>query len=70
MFGYTKATPKELLKKWIVFYRTHSGGFGEVGWITFNTREEAEKWGETFKAENSYVSEIIVRHPSKIYSSY
>ena len=70
MYRYTKKTPTAMLKKWQVCYRTKNGGYGEVGWVLFKTKEKAEAWAAEFKAENSYVAETIVRHPAPIYSAY
>ena len=72
-YGYRATsgkTDKETLKKYQVFYRSEYGGFGEIGYILFNTEEEARTWGEEYKQSHSYVVEIIVRHPSPIYSNY
>ena len=67
---YAKRSAADL-KKWQVAYRCKDGGFGIVGYVClFKTRKEAEEFGEKFKAEHSYVSEIIIQHPSKIYSTY
>lgn len=66
--GYRSA--KELAK-WQVAYRTASGGFGIVGWVClFVRKEDAVAFGEKFKAEHDYVTEIIIQHPSKCYSAY
>lgn len=70
MYGYTRKTPERTMKKWQVFYRTKDGGFGEIGWVLFKTKEEAEAWAADFKAKTSYVTETIVRHPAPIYSGY
>lgn len=57
--------------KWQVAYRTTDGGFGICGWVClFDRKEDAVAFGEKFKAEKSYVAEIIVQHPSKCYSAY
>ena len=72
-YGYRATsgkTDKETLKKYQVFYRSEDGGFGEIGYILFNTEKEARKWGEEFKKTHSYVTEIIVRHPNATYSNY
>lgn len=69
-WGGTGVTPKEELKKWVIYYRTDDGGLGEIGWKTFTDYNEAVAYGEEFKAEKGYVTKIIVRHPSKIYSTY
>ena len=68
MTGYRKESE---MKKYQVCYRCDDGGFGIVGYLPlFNTKEEADRYGEQFKAEHSYVKEIIVRHPPKLYSTY
>ena len=61
---------KDTLKKYQVCYRSIYGSFGEIGYKLFDTKDEALEWGEKFKQETGYVSEIIVRHPSAIYSNY
>ena len=70
MKGYTRKTPKQTLKKWQVCYRTDNGGYGEVGYILFDTKKEAEAWAAGFKEEKDYVVETIVKHPAPIYSAY
>ena len=71
MSGYTKQRPQADLKKWQVAYRTKSGSFGIVGYVPlFKSKKDAEQFGEQFKAQHGYVTEIIVQHPSKMYSSY
>lgn len=66
----TGVTSKDTLKKYQVCYRTDDGGFGEIGYQLFDTKEQATTFGEKFRNENSWVTEIIIRHPSKIYSNY
>ena len=62
---------KDEQKKWEVAYRTDSGSFGICGYAgLFAKHEDAEKFGEKFKAENSWCTEIIIRHPSACYSNY
>ena len=71
MSGYTKHRPKADLKKWQVAYRTDDGGFGIVGYVPlFDRKKDAERFAKQYKAEHSYVTEIIIQHPSKMYSSY
>lgn len=73
-YGYgrssSRATDKDTLKKYQVCYRSIYGGFGEIGYKLFDTKDEALAWGEKFKNESGYVSEIIIRHPNAIYSNY
>ena len=69
--GMTGYRTKSEMEKWQVCYRCKDGGFGIIGYLPlFTTKEEADRYGEQFKAENAYVSEIIVRHPPKMYSTY
>lgn len=69
--GMTAYRTKTELRKWQVAYRTKDGGFGIIGWLPlFRTKKEAQEIGEKFKAENPYVTEILIRHPSKMYSAY
>ena len=68
-WGGTGALSPENCAKWIVGYRSEYGGYGEVGEL-FATKEEAIAFGEQYKAQHSWVTEIIVKHPSKIYSTY
>ena len=63
-------TEKASLKKWQVFYRTKSGGFGEIGYKLFNTKEQAIAFGEELKRKDDYITEIIVRRPCSTYSNY
>lgn len=59
------------LRKWEIAYRSEYGGVGIIGWLPlFATKEEAQLVGERFKAENSFVAEIMIRHPAKMYSAY
>lgn len=68
MTGYRTASEME---KWQVCYRTKDGGFGIIGWIPLlDNKAEADRIGRKFMEENAYVSEIIVRHPPKLYSTY
>lgn len=69
-YGNSGVTSKDTLKKYQVCYRSIYGSFGEIGYKLFDTEEEALAWGENFKQETGYVSEIIVRHPRAIYSNY
>ena len=59
-----------MLKKWQVFYRSKRGGFGEIGYKLFDTKEAAEEWGNSFMKRAPWVAEIIVRHPAKVFSNY
>lgn len=69
--GLTGYYTKIQQKKWIVGYRSKWGGYGEVGYMPlFNTRKEAEEFGKQFKADNSFVAEIIIKHPAAMYSTY
>ena len=61
---------KETIAKHQVGYRTDDGGYGEIGWRLFDTYEAAAEFGQQFKEEKSYVTEIIIKHPSKCYSNY
>lgn len=66
--GYRSAKEQA---KWQVGYRTKDGGFGIVGYVCpFSRKEDAEAFGEKYKAEHDYVTEIIIQHPSKCYSAY
>lgn len=56
-------------QKWQVFYRCHDGGFGETSYL-HNTYDEAVAYGDRYKAEHSWVKEIIIRHPSRCYSAF
>ena len=69
-YGGYSVTPREIQERFQVCYRCKDGGYGEIGWITFKTEKEAETYGEKFKVEHSYVSEIIVEHPKRIFSNY
>ena len=70
-YGGTSTLPKQSLNKWEVCYRCDDGGFGIIGYVPlFTSYEDAVAFGEKFKSERSYVTEIIIRHPSKIFSNY
>lgn len=69
--GMTGHRSKADLAKWQVAYKCKDGGFGIVGYVPlFKNRADAVAFGERFKEEHSYVTEIIIQHPSKIYSTY
>lgn len=72
-YGYGRGsgvTDKATLAKYQVCYRDKWGGYGEIGYRLFNTREEALAFGENLKREKDYINEIIVKHPSARYSNY
>jgi len=70
-YGGSSTISKSAQHKWEVSYRCSDGGFGTVGYVPlFDKYEDAESFGEKFKTENSWVTEIIIRNPSKIFSNY
>lgn len=70
-YGGTSTISKESLNKWEVSYRCDDGGFGTIGYVPFFAKyEDAISFGEKFKSEHPWVTEIIIRHPSRIFSNY
>ena len=68
-YGGSSVTPREIQELFVVGYRCDDGGYGETG-LTFKTEKEAEIFGEEFKKKHSWVTEIIVKHPSRFFSNY
>ncbi len=69
-WGGSGVTSAEELKKWIVGYRCKSGAYGEIGYMTFRTKEEAELFAMELMREKSYITQTIIKHPAKTYSTY
>ena len=63
-------TPNRIRRRYIVTFRTTDGSYGEIGYITFKTIEEAEGWGRSFKERTPWVGSIEVKHPAKYFSNY
>lgn len=69
-YGGNGINSPETTKKWELCYRCKDGGFGIVGWKLFKSERECLEFGQQFKSEKSYVTEVWARHPSKCYSAY
>lgn len=73
-YGYSTTnliTPDKDMQKWMIAYRTKDGGYGEIGFLPlFKTENEAMKKALELQKDREYMSEIIIKHPAKMYSGY